>query len=94
MGLPGKTRIGAEGLIESRLDDSLPVRCVQARVAECALRHAQGVGRARARHHARAEVGVVFGARAGVEREPRNRLPARVEKARLIVAPRVHRRCS
>ena len=87
--IAGKTRIVSERLIESRFDDALPVRGVQPSVAKRALRDAQSVGSACARNDARAEVGIILGARADVERQPRDRLPARVEKARLIVAPRV-----
>ena len=88
-GLPGKAGIVAEGLVESRFHDPLSVGGVQARVAKRALCDAQGIGRARARHDARSEIGVVFGARAGIQRQPRNRLPAHIEKARLIVAAHV-----
>ena len=59
---------------------------MQPRVAERALSDPQGVGRAHARHDARSEIGIVFGARSGIQRQSRNRLPAHIEKTRLIVA--------
>src|ERR1700730_5972648 len=86
IGISWKAGIGAERLIKSRLDDALAVRGAKTRVTERALCYPQRVCDPRARHNARPKIGVVFGACARAQCQPRNRLPPRIEKAGLIVA--------
>src|ERR1700722_1672895 len=85
-----KTGIVSEGLIESRLHNPFPICGVQARITECTLGSPQHVGRTCARHPASPIGGVIFRACSNIECQAGEWLPARIEKTRLIVSPRVH----
>ena len=89
MGIACKTWIGAERLIESRLDNALSIGHVQPCIADCALRNPQRVGAADARYHARAKGRVIFGTGARIERQPGHGLPLQIEETRLVVAAHV-----
>src|SRR5712691_2958752 len=84
-----EARIAAEHLVEPRFDNPLSIGSAEAGIAERAPGDAQSVGGARAWNNARAEIGVVLGARAGAQRQPRQRPPLGIQKTCLIVAPHV-----
>ena len=87
--IAGKARVASKGLIEAGFLDALPVIDAQPRGPPEIVAVTQRVCGSGTGDAARAEIGVVFLAEAGVEHETVGGLPAQFHESRLIVAPGV-----
>src|SRR5260370_14400993 len=81
--------ICSESLIESRLLDSLAVKCPNAGIAPEALAVTHGKRRAKPRNDARSEVVISLGTRTKIEDHSLQRQPTKIQIAPVIVATHV-----
>src|SRR5260370_12408748 len=91
IGIAGKARIRAEGLIEARFLDALSVEDPVAGVTPKTMAVAEEERATRTRNDARAKILVRFRANAKIKREARERRKAEVQVAPLIVAAKMSR---